>query len=228
MKRKINPFLYRLIKVYIIYIVSTVFLFILIIAELRIGADQNSISNIKIQSLSNDIKKLEAKANLLTSIIPSAERLDEDIKLLNMLIPNIEDYFSIAYSLERLSQQTNFNVTGYTINVKESKSNKLRLTVNGVGDSESFMTFLNNYNFVGGRLITSDRIELNPQEIGIIRIELTFYNKNAQGSENLSLPTSGALFDEIEEIKKKVSFSFTEETDVEQTDFDYEKKSNPF
>ena len=44
----------------------------------------------------------------MNNSIPQSEKLDEDIKFLNTLIPNTEDYFSIIYALENLSQKSNF------------------------------------------------------------------------------------------------------------------------
>ena len=56
---------------------------------------------------------------------------------------------------------------------------KIRIKATGVGDSQSFVDFLKNYNFSGGRLITSDKVQLDPNFSGSIIIDLTFYNKNS-------------------------------------------------
>ena len=117
------------------------------------------------------------KVTLMNSAVPQSEKLDEDVKFLNTLIPDVEDYFSVIYALEQLSKKTNFVITSYSVNVKASTTDKLRINVTGVGDSESLIHFLKDYNFDGGRLITSDKVQLDPNFSGSIIINLTFYNK---------------------------------------------------
>ena len=46
-------------------------------------------------------------------------------KILTTLIPETEDYFSIIYALETISQNTGFSIVSYTINL----SNTSRKTV---------------------------------------------------------------------------------------------------
>jgi hypothetical protein len=228
MKIKIKPYLKSLIKVNLGYIILMLLSFVLILAIIRIYYEQNLSDEMKIKSLNQDLTKLQSKANLLNSNIPLSEDLDQDIKFLNSLIPNVEDYFSIIYTLENLSQKTGFLVTSYTVNVEQSTSDRLKLSVSGVGDSDSFLNFLNQYNFGGGRLITSDKIELNSQISGVIKIDLTFYNKSAAGSENLTLPSDNKMFTEIEALKKKVNFDINEGLTQENPDLNYPKKANPF
>lgn len=228
MKIKIKPYLKSLIKENLGYIIIVLLSFVLILVIIQIYFEQNSGYEMKINSLNQDLTKLQAKANLLNSNIPLSEGLDQDVKFLNSLIPNIEDYFSIIYALEKLSQKTGFLITSYNINIEKSTPDKLRLNIGGIGDSKSFLDFLNQYNFGGGRLITSDKIELSPQFSGVIKIDLTFYNKNTVGSENLNLPTDDKIFKEIEALKQKVNFDFNEKLNEESLDSNYPKKSNPF
>src|SRR3989338_466149 len=128
MKNKIKPFIRRLIKENIFYIVGNVFIFTLIIITVRIGLTENSNYNKKISTLKTELKQLQSKVNLMRTTIPSSDKLDEDLNFLNALIPNIEDYFSIIYSLEKLSQKSNFIITEYTVNVANSTAEKLKLS----------------------------------------------------------------------------------------------------
>ncbi len=228
MKLKIKPYLLRLIKENILYIVSIVFLVILIVFVSKFSVDRLIESNKKTKLLKADIIELEKKVKLYQTSIPSSDKLDEDINLLNSLIPNIEDYFSVIYSLEKLSQKTGFLIVDYSVNIQKSTTNKLRLIVTGMGDSVSFLKFLEDYKFGGGRLITSDKIELNSQISESIKLDLTFYNKSANLNSKDVAITDGKIFEELETIKQKVSFDFNQNLPVEELDTVYPRKNNPF
>jgi len=222
---KIKPFIQRLIKENIFYVVGNAFIFILIIITVGIGLTENSSYNKKISSLKIELNQLQNKVNLMNTIIPSPDKLDEDLNFLNTLIPNIEDYFSIIYALEKLSQKSNFVITGYTVNVEKSTAEKLKLSITGIGDSQSFINFLKDYSFGGGRLITSDKIQLDPNFFGSIKIDLTFYAKSVLTGKNLALPDD-KVFEELEALKNKVNFSF--DSNAEIPDLNYPRKGNPF
>lgn len=225
MKLKIKPYLFRLIKENVLYIVSLFFLLILIVTTIKLSLNKINLGKSRINILKTDINQLDKKVKLYQESIPSTDKLDEDIKLLNRLIPNVEDYFSVIYALDKLSEETGFLIINYSVNVKKSTSDKLRLTINGIGDSEAFLRFLEKYQFSGGRLITSDKIELNPEMSGAIKLNITFYNKAIKpGNEEIMIADS-EIFNNLESIKKKVSFDFDEK---ERIDLDYPKKNSLF
>ena len=70
----------------------------LIVITIKIGITENTNYQNKIANLKSELNQLQIKADLLTTAIPSSEKLDEDLDFLNKLIPNIEDYFSIIYN----------------------------------------------------------------------------------------------------------------------------------
>ncbi|MEK7597619.1 MAG: hypothetical protein AAB441_03150 [Patescibacteria group bacterium] len=228
MKNKIKPFIKRLVKENIYYIIGNVFIFIFIIITVKIGITEIINYKTKISSLELENTQLMNKVTLMNSSIPKSEKLDEDIKFLNTLIPNAEDYFSIIYALENLSQKSNFIITSYTVNVKASTSEKLRINVTGVGDSQSLINFLKDYNFSGGRLITSDKVQLDPNFSGSIIIDLTFYNKKTVVANKLEKPPDSNIYKELETLKAKVNFSFESNAETNGPDLNYPKKSNPF
>jgi len=225
---KIKPFIRRLIRENIIYIAGNVLIFFLIIITIRIGLTENSSYNQKISTLKTELNQLQNKVTLMQTVIPSSEKLDEDLNFLNTLIPNIEDYFSIIYALEKLSQKSNFVVTSYSVNVGNSAVDKLKLEVTGAGDSQSFINFLKDYNFGGGRLITSDKIRLDPNFFSSIKIDLTFYAKAVSTDKNLDLIPDYKFFQELESLKSKVNFSFDSNLTSSSDDLDYPRKNNPF
>ncbi|MFZ6034853.1 MAG: hypothetical protein ACOYUB_01735 [Patescibacteria group bacterium] len=227
---KAKPYLLKLIMQNISYIAAAVLLVVLLFVEIKIGLDRMKMLDASNKSLSVEVNELQTKYNLLNTVIPSSDELDQDIRLLNGLIPEVEDYFSIIYALETLSNRTGFIVTSYIVDVKKSTKQQLQLSITGVGDSKSFLEFLKNYNFSGGRLITSDKIELNPQESSAIRINLTFYNKKVNLDYSQKFQINPKTIEEITKLKNKVQFSFSNVRTVEQgePDYSYTKKTNPF
>ncbi|MFA6533006.1 MAG: hypothetical protein WCT22_03345 [Patescibacteria group bacterium] len=228
MKLKIKPFLRRLLKENIYYLIGNIFIFVLIIVTIKIGITNNSDYEKKISSLKIELNQLKNKVTLMNTTVPSSEKLDEDLYFLNNLIPNLEDYFSIVYALEKLSQKTNFIITSYTVSVGNSTAEKLKLNVSGTGDSQTFIDFLKNYNFGGGRLITSDKIQLDPNFFGTIKIDLTFYTKNVSLSQNLEMEPDDKIFKELEALKSKVNFAFEFADATSEPDLSYPRKLNPF
>ena len=205
---KIKPFIKRLIRENISYIAGNIFILILIIVTVRIGFTENFNYNSKINTLKKELSQLQNKITLMNTTIPSSDKLDEDLNFLNTLIPNVEDYFSIIYTLENLSKKSQFLITSYTVNVGNSTNEKLLLEATGTGDSQSFINFLKDYNFAGGRLITSDKIQLDPNFFGSIKINLTFYVKSVSINKDLGLVSDYKFFQELEALKTKVNFSF--------------------
>ncbi len=227
MINKVKPFIRRSIKDNIFFIFGNVFIFVLIIITIKIGLTENVNYDKKISDLKVELKTLQNKVNLMNTVIPSSDKLDDDLNFLNSMIPNAEDYFSIIYALDKLSQKSNFIITEYTVNTTGSGEG-LHLAVTGSGDSESFINFLKEYNFGGNRLITAGDIHIDPNFLGSISIDLTFYAKSTPASENLDQITSYKFFEDLEKIKAKINFIFDSNTDNNDVDFNYPKKTNPF
>lgn len=225
---KIKPYVYRLLKQNAAYIVALAVLLILIIFEIKIGFDRSSRIDRDNKILTTEVKELQTKFDLLNSVVAGGRELDQYVELLNGLIPNAEDYFSIIKSLELLSQKTGFIITSYTVGVNTKVKDRFRLTVTGVGDTASFLNFLENYNFGGGRLITSDKIELNPAVDTAIKVNLTFYNKGVVQNLAQDLQIDEETISEIAVLIPKVGISLKEGGEEEELDFSYPVKSNPF
>lgn len=228
MKNKIKPFIKRLIKENILYIIGNIFIFLLIIVTIKIGLTEIANYKTKIDLLKVENTELMNKVTFMNSIIPEPDKLDEDVKFLNKLIPNVEDYFSIIYALEKLSQKTNFIITNYTVNVGTSTSEQIRMSVTGVGNSQSFIDFLKDYNFSGGRLITSDKIQLDPNFAGSLIINLIFYSKKTEVSDKLETFPDTNIYKELETLKAKVNFNLDDNVSTISPSLDYPKKTNPF
>lgn len=228
MINKVKPFIRRSIKDNVFFIFGNIFIFILIIVTVKIGLTESINYDKKISDLKAELKTLQIKVNLMNTVIPSSDKLDDDLNFLNSMIPNAEDYFSIIYALDKLSQKSNFIITEYIVNTTSSSTGGLQLEVTGSGDSESFINFLKEYNFGGNRLITAGDIHIDPNFLGSISIDLTFYSKSTPQSENLDQITSYKFFEDLEKIKAKINFIFDNNKDNSEPDFNYPKKTNPF
>lgn len=225
MKNNIKPFIKRLIKDNIIYIFANIFLFFLIIALTKYSFDEISKYSDKADSLKQENIQLMNKVTLMNIATPTSEKLEENVRLLNSLIPNSEDYFTMIYALEKLSQKSNFIIINYDVNMASSSQEKIKISVTGVGDSQSFVNFLKDYNFSGGRLITSDKVQLDPNFSGSIKIDLTFYSKKTVAASKLETPPNKNIYEDLEAIKSKINFSFSDEN---PGNLEYPKKNNPF
>jgi len=232
MKRKIDPYIKYLLIENVAYIVIAIILLfgIFIIPSLLIGSYTKNAENI--YRLEEEIKISNSKKKALAFISDSKlQDIDEYYNVVSTIIPESENYFSIIYSLNKLSQLTNFNITSYSINLKESTKNKISIEVTGVGNQNEFLEFLKEYNFGGGRLITAETISLNQREFSGITLKLNFYNKKASLAQQRSADYQQILR-EIDQIKEKVRFTILDDTATDLTsedvDSNYPTKTNPF
>jgi len=229
MKNKNLYFYSTLIAQNIVYILTNIVLTIVILF-LVISFFQQTLENKqKINDLNNEINLLTSKKNNLKIFAQNDFNIEKAIKILNYLIPNEEDYFSILYALEKLSEKTGLLITSYTINLSDRNPNRLRLTVTGVGDINTFLNFLKEYNFSGGRLITSDNLSLNFQQQSGFKIDLIFYNQKID-TKNLSNLTINdpTFFKKINELLAKTEFVLKESSEEALLDTNYPRKTNPF
>lgn len=229
MNLKISPYLIGLVKENILYIVLDIGLCVLVLFFLTFNSTKTFENAQKTNALTNEVQNLQRRASIFKNVSLSEEDLDSTIKTLNELIPNSEDYFSVIYALEKLSQKTNFVVSSYTINLKSSTPEKLKLSIAGVGDRNAFLKFLSEYNFGGGRLITSDKIELTPQISGQINVDVTFYSKKTNLSQNQQASKiSPTLLNDLQKLKQKIQFDLKTSTNEGELNLNYPRKTNPF
>lgn len=229
MKRGISPYLIGLMKENIVYVILNIVVFILIIFFLFVNSGRGFDNSQKIDRLTTDIGDLQKRMGLFSDTTLSEDALESSVKMLGFLIPNTEDYFSVIYALEKLSQKTNFIINSYSINLQLSTKNKLKLSITGAGDQTAFLKFLSEYNFGGGRLITSDKIELNPQVSGQIKIDITFYSKETGASVNQKpVPLSRSMIQELATLRNKIQFDLKDASAEAGLDYGYPRKANPF
>jgi len=229
MKNKIFVYYYILIKENILYILTNIILTIVIIFILISFFEKSLENNNKIEQLKNEVNLLNLKKNNLRLFAKNSFDIEKAIKILNYLIPNEEDYFSILYALENLSKKTGFQITSYAVNLSDKNPNRLRLSINGVGSIDTFFNFLKEYNFSGKRLITSDNLSINAKQKSGYKIDLIFYNKGLTDQKNLSTPAiDDSFFKKINELLAKSDFILKESSEEAILDNNYPRKENPF
>lgn len=228
-KKLINPYVKSLIKENLMFIITLIILIFLIIFVHIYNSQKINENDSKISELEKQIKEYENKSRILNSPFAQSNKqeLESYVQILNLLIPNTEDFFSIIYSLETLSKKTGFNISSYTVNLKKSTKDKISISILGTGSQEYFTNFLKSYNFDGGRFITIDSIDLTPQFSGLIKLDVSFYSKNSGDIKNAPLVLNQKAFDELAKIKNKINFQIMESQETE-IDTNYPKKSNPF
>lgn len=229
MNLKISPYIIGLVKENILYIVFDLVTCALILFFLSFNGTKTIENTQKVNTLTNEVQNLRRRASVFKNVSLSEEDLDSTIKILNELIPNSEDYFSVIYALEKLSQQTNFVINSYTINLKSSTPEKLKLSIAGIGNRDAFLKFLSEYNFGGGRLITSDKIELTPQVSGQIKIDVTFYSKKTSLTQNQQASNiSPSLLNDLQKLRQKIQYDLKPASNEGELDLSYPRKTNPF
>lgn len=202
-----------------ILLLGVVFIF-----YLRFNTQKKEVDlmNGEVQMLKNRFDTLKYNKSL------TADQIVEYNKLLASLVPETEDFFSIIYALEEISSVSKFDITDYTINVGETSNERLTLTVTGKGDSESFLTFLQEYQFAGGRLATSDKIQYGGANSGNTLVALTFYSKRFTFDESVQVPQlSSEDIAKLETIKQKIKFQFSSSA-YQSVSTDYLQKKDPF
>ncbi|MFA5136902.1 MAG: hypothetical protein WC489_05975 [Patescibacteria group bacterium] len=157
------------------------------------------------------------------------DQITEYNKILTLLIPEAEDYFSIIYALETISQKTGFNIVSYSITLSRVTPEKLSIAIEGKGNLDSFLVFLQNYEFAGGRLITSEKIEFSGVNFTNTKVALNFYNKKFTFNEAVVPQLTNKEIERLEQIKKKIQISFKEsDSDLSNDPGSYSKDENPF
>ena len=180
-------------------------------------------------SLTLDVNALNAKATIIkTNSGMVKENIDEYNQILGRIIPDTEDFFSIIAALENLSQNTGFRIIRYNINLSASNREKLALIVEGDGDADSFLKFLEDYPFSGGRLATSEKLEFATTEVGKIKLSLNFYHKKSPSNNQPVAAFTAKDIALMEDIRSKVNILTQPTDDQTPAVSNYETKQNPF
>lgn len=230
MSLKIKPYIKFLLKEHLPYFFGAVLMIVLTIYFIASFSMKTTQDTQKKQALKEELSVLRTRKNLvLAAEGPDKQNIAEDLAILHTLVPDAEDYFSILYTLENLSQQTNFNITSYILNPKESSSDKLALVISGEGNQREFLDFLSQYNFGGGRLLTADKIEFGSDSGTQTKLNIYAYHQSAPKENLTSSKTDAKKL--MEMIKPKLHIQMVQSSSPGaslETSDTYETKTNPF
>lgn len=179
----------------------------------------------QVASETADVDDLRIKTKIIqTNTDLTKSQIDTYNQLLTQLIPEQEDYFTILYALDTLSKKTNFNISRYSITLTDSVSNKIPLIIEGDGDSTTFLHFLQQYPYAGGRFITIEKLEYTPDVSGRIKVSLNFYNKKTNSATQPMSQFSAADIKEVQDIQAKTNIIIKNTA----ANIEYTKKQDPF
>lgn len=185
---------------------------------LKLRKNQEKLSA-ETADLKNKVDLLQKNQALLMADV------DDFNQILATLIPDKEDYFTMIAALEKISLETGFITSGYAIDLSSSEQSRTQVVVEGEGNLDVFLNFLKNYHFLGGRLITIDKVDYSFGGPTKTKVNLAFYCKKTSSDSWSNLKVSPQDLALISSIKDKISFNLkTEETG----DLNYTTKTNPF
>ena len=138
------------------FAVIPILMFLLMISIKNYTALQEQYNNTQ-----TELTQMDSKVKALNSVknVPPQE-LDDLNQLMAQLMPESEDFFSVIYAIETLSNKTGFIINTYTVDLDKSKGGKLWISIDGVGNEQVFLQFITSYPYEGGRLITIDKIDM--------------------------------------------------------------------
>jgi len=182
----------------------------------------------EITSVSSETNKLKSRVDILKKGKTLAENeIDEINQLFSILIPDTEDFFSIIYALEKISQESGFNIDEYNINFGSTAERTL-ISISGTGNINSFMNFLKSYQFAGGRFATSESIDFSNSKFSSANVNLFFYSKKVTIDTELKSEMTDSDIEFIRKIKGKIKIQFKENSNEASSLEDYKIKADPF
>lgn len=214
-----------LAKINIIYIIAFVVSIIIFMIYWFKFQDYLAQKN-QLKILTAQVQDLSQKQRIINSFQPS--ELDSLIKTLNTLLPGKEDYFSIFSTLQKVSDKSGFTITSYTVNFSEATPEKVGLTINGDGSPAELLSFIQNYKFSGGRLITMDNVEFSPSTTKTA-LKVNFYSKNTVPTNADAMRINAKTFDLIKSINDQYTQSSIQDSGEQAvSEGAYTPKEDPF
>lgn len=155
----------------IIYFIFLFFLLFLILYLIFLLILNNSELSEKIKTINEQNINLKRRIEKLDNL--KNYNLEENIKLVNKIIPNNDDIFTVIYTLINLGNNLNVAIPYFEVNANQIKRGKFSIKVDIIADD--ILNFLNNYLLSSGRLITISSLKINT-EGNKYPLDLHFYN----------------------------------------------------
>jgi len=136
-----------------------------------------STSSANIESTKGSVLLIKNNKTLLN------KELTVYIDTLNNLIPDTESYFRVIDALEQLEKAHNVNVDSYSIDLQQTTEEKMSLELAIQGSKEDIESLIGSYQFISGRLITNDTLNINLEESNSISFPISLYHKKYESAE---------------------------------------------
>jgi len=206
--------------VFIIILFMTIFSF----SNLQILKDKNN-------KLSEEVSVLK---NRRDTILDNVKTINENNnfekynQVLGMLVPESEDFFSIIYTLQKLSQESGLIINEYAVSLGRANTEKTSIMITYLEDQVSFMKFLDLYQFSGGRLVSIPNINWKSDSTGKAKILLNFYTKEFVPLNEQVFKITKAEQNRVKDILSKIKLNTVNPEATPDADVEYETKDNPF
>ncbi len=225
MKRAIDIYTIRLFKENIVYVLLFVIFLVMLGVFLPRQLSNYSELSQKKEKINQELSNLRTKK--ITVLSFTAGEIDELVKVLNRLIPNNEDYFSLFTTIENLSLSSGFAINSYKTVLPDSPKEELSVTINGEGSMNSLFDFLEKYHFGGGRLITVKEVKLTPNNLSIVTLQLTFYSKDFKSTNADFTTVDSSTVKSLKQISSGLeAIAANQDSSVPQPN--YPVRSDPF
>lgn len=193
----------------------------------------NNLQSIKEKNnqLSQEVLTLK---NRRDNILVNVKTLNEngDFKnynqVLGMLIPENEDYFSIIYTIQQISQESGLVIEDYVVSLGRASNEKISISITYIDDQASFMKFLDLYQYSGGRLVTIPKINWRSDSSGKTKVLLNFYSKGYAPRNEQVFKISKVEQNKVKDILSKIKINVVNKDATPETDVEYETKDDPF
>jgi hypothetical protein len=184
----------------------------------------------KIKSTEAEVAKLKQLSfiNLNQVDHQTVLELEKDAVKLSSFLPDELNVYQVIDLIEEIARKTKFTIQSYSLHESDVEANRLHtqpLSLTGSGTIEQLMSFIEEYKFITGKIITIDSVNLSGGTRVLSNLVVNIYAYKPEitvASESIrSLDKTDQL------ILKKIRKYYRPYKKI-VPDTKYEKKENPF
>ncbi|MFQ5451994.1 MAG: hypothetical protein ACE5DQ_00335 [Candidatus Paceibacterota bacterium] len=175
-KLHIDPYVLRLVRGHILYIIS--FFVFVILTVFIIPRQLSDYKSLSLEAQAEEEKLVELQAQELSRAQFSQDVPAEvSVATLDVFLPSSEDFFSIFAALDTLAARAGLFIETFSppFGAKIDEG-ALSIKVNAVGGRSALLELLEQYQYKSGRLITIDEIVYRPEQ-NFIEFTMNFHTK---------------------------------------------------
>lgn len=159
--------------------------------------------------LREEINTSQAKVNLIESYsILTADEIQKNNQYLERLIPSEDTNLSMYYILDDLSARSSIEITDYQLGNTSGDTEESTVNITAVGTNQELLSFLNEYHFISGRLLTLNSIQIQKgsEENSRLNVNMTFtyYRTSIQAISNIQKVSSTNDITFLRNIRKEI------------------------